>query len=741
MPNLTQVGISSGVPNSGTGTVSTLDALMADGGQATLGAKADAKSTATDTTAVSAISIWKQISASIQAAAASLAGTLTVATHGITAAASAIADGALVTLGAKTDAKSTATDGTSVSAMSVWKQISASLQTIQSTASLSFYGGFALGAPSNYGTSPGAVTVPGVNAFVTNTPNVAIADGANTTFGAKTDAKSTATDATSVSAMQVFKQISASVQALVTGTVLAAGSAIIGKVSAVDSAGNDATDTTNHAIKVNVVAGGAGGGAVTAVSGAFVSGAIADGGLVTLGAKTDAKSSATDSTSITAMQVFKQISASVQALVTGTVLAAGSAIIGKISAVDSAGTDATDTTNHAIRVNVVAGGAGGGAVTVADGANVTLGSKADAKSTATDATAITAMSVFKQISASIQAAAASLAGTLSVGTHAVTQSGTWTVQPGNTPNTTAWKVDGSAVTQPASIADGSLATLGAKTDAKSTATDATSITAMQVFKQISASVQALVTGTVLAAGTAIVGLFKITDGTNTMAVKAASTAPVATDPAAVVAISPNSWDTGSGTGGSKTQRVIIDSSQATANGQATMANSQPSVIASDQAALVTCSTSVTRPADTNAYTANDVWADSTSAPTSGGFTLTNAGGLSGGSGVISDIMFTSSAVPGTLLQGELHIFNQAATAVNDNAAWNLSDADALNRIAVVPFTLTADANNSFLHVQNLNIGFTCSGSANLRFLVKVKNAYTPASGEVLTVVAKCIRSN
>jgi hypothetical protein len=31
---------------------------------------------------------------------------------------------------------------------------------------------------------------------------------------------------------------------------------------------------------------------------------------------------------------------------------------------------------------------------------------------------------------------------------AVTQGGTWTVQPGNTANTTAWKVDGSAVTQP-----------------------------------------------------------------------------------------------------------------------------------------------------------------------------------------------------------------------------------------------------------------------------------------------------
>lgn len=50
----------------------------------------------------------------------------------------------------------------------------------------------------------------------------------------------------------------------------------------------------------------------------------------------------------------------------------------------------------------------------------------------------------------------------SIPSHAVTnagtfatqsaQSGTWTVQPGNTANTTAWKVDGSAVTQPVSIA-------------------------------------------------------------------------------------------------------------------------------------------------------------------------------------------------------------------------------------------------------------------------------------------------
>src|SRR6185503_4382853 len=41
-------------------------------------------------------------------------------------------------------------------------------------------------------------------------------------------------------------------------------------------------------------------------------------------------------------------------------------------------------------------------------------------------------------------------------------------------------------------------------------------------------------------GTNTIGAVKVTDGTNTQAVKAASTSPAATDPAAVVSISPNS---------------------------------------------------------------------------------------------------------------------------------------------------------------------------------------------------------
>lgn len=76
--------------------------------------------------------------------------------------------------------------------------------------------------------------------------------------------------------------------------------------------------------------------------------------------------------------------------------------------------------------------------------------------------------------------------TLTVASHAVTnagtfavqaaQSGVWTVQPGNTANTTAWKVDGSAVTQPVSAASLPLPT-GASTSALQT-TGNTSLTAI-----------------------------------------------------------------------------------------------------------------------------------------------------------------------------------------------------------------------------------------------------------------------
>jgi hypothetical protein len=156
---------------------------------------------------------------------------------------------------------------------------------------------------------------------------------------------------------------------------------------------------------------------------------------------------------------------------------------------------------------------------------------------------------------------------------------------------------------------------------------------------------------------------------------------------------------------------------------------------------VTCATDITRPSDTNAYAANDVWSDSTSAPTAGGFTLTGAARKSGGSGIITDAIITTSADAGTLLQGEIWVFDTAVTAVNDNAAFAVSDSEIKTYVCKIAFTLEDAGNNGAAHVAGLNYGFTTVGSANLRYLVKVKNAYTPASAEVLTVRLKIVQTD
>ena len=155
--------------------------------------------------------------------------------------------------------------------------------------------------------------------------------------------------------------------------------------------------------------------------------------------------------------------------------------------------------------------------------------------------------------------------------------------------------------------------------------------------------------------------------------------------------------------------------------------------------FVTCTTDVTRPADATAYSTNDALSNSTTAPTVGGFTFSNAARQSGGSGLITDAIITSSADPVVPAQGEIWLFDRAVTNINDNVAFSVSDAEIKTCVGKIAFTMEDAGANSFYHAANLGIGFTCSGSANLRFLVKIKNIYTPVSAEVLTVVLKIVQ--
>lgn len=115
----------------------------------------------------------------------------------------------------------------------------------------------------------------------------------------------------------------------------------------------------------------------------------------------------------------------------------------------------------------------------------------------------------------------------------------------------------------------------------------------------------------------------ISDGTtNLVAVKAASTAPAAADKALVVSISPNSVN---------------------ANGQATMANSAPVVLASNQASIPVNATGVDQYA-----THKEVAASQTAA-------------VLGATGAIGDYLAYVTVFPGTNTCGVVTILDAAAT--------------------------------------------------------------------------------
>jgi hypothetical protein len=152
----------------------------------------------------------------------------------------------------------------------------------------------------------------------------------------------------------------------------------------------------------------------------------------------------------------------------------------------------------------------------------------------------------------------------------------------------------------------------------------------------------------------------------------------------------------------------------------------------------TVSLTITRPADTNAYAANDSFSNSTSAPLTGGYQLLNMARAPGGSGTITDAIFTMSA--STALQGELWLFDQPVTTINDNSAFAISDAEAQTIVGVIPFNcVDTTSNNAISYVTNIGIGYTCiAPMTDLRCLVKIMNAPTPASAEVLSIRLKVV---
>jgi hypothetical protein len=346
----------------------------------------------------------------------------------------------------------------------------------------------------------------------------------------------------------------------------------------------------------------------------------------------------------------------------------------------------------------------------------------------------------------LKAITTAITGTLTVATHAVTQSGTWTVQPGNTANTTAWKVDGSAVTQPISAAALPLPS-GAATAAKQPALGTAGSASTDVI-----TVQGIASGTAQPVSDAGGSLTVDSPGLPTAlgSTTAAASMPVAlstdgtfaTLSGAVTETAPASDTASSGLNG-RLQRIAqrltsLIALLPTSLGQKTMANGLAVTVASDQTAIpisdnsgsITVDTpdtviTITPTLDTSAYAAGDLFFDTTA--------ITSAVTANGGVAILNSIHILDEDDQGPTLQFVFLDTNNSLGTIN--AAPSISDTNARKIIGTISnaigtwidigdcrimtitnigMVLKADAASSNLHVAAITSSVTTQTASGVR---------------------------
>ena len=141
--------------------------------------------------------------------------------------------------------------------------------------------------------------------------------------------------------------------------------------------------------------------------------------------------------------------------------------------------------------------------------------------------------------------------------------------------------------------------------------------------------------------------------------------------------------------------------------------------------------SFTRPSDTNAYAAQDVVSNSTSAPAVMHFA--NAARANGGSGIIMSARHLKSSVTVNGASYRLHLYRIAPTAINDNAQFTLLYANRTNRFGFIDFSHStggtgSDSSHALSTMQNLP--FVCDAELRSLFgILVVIGAPAQTSGE------------
>ena len=148
---------------------------------------------------------------------------------------------------------------------------------------------------------------------------------------------------------------------------------------------------------------------------------------------------------------------------------------------------------------------------------------------------------------------------------------------------------------------------------------------------------------------------------------------------------------------------------------------------------------ITRPANTTAYTAGDVIGTASSAT----MTLNNSSFGEFDCGIIQQAILSSSAYVATAPDVELWLFDTIVADIADNAAWAPTDAEMATLVGIIPFatanwkvgTATAGSGGNMCCVAvNQGVPFnTLKGKHSLFGVLVTRNAYVPVSGEVFTL--------
>lgn len=147
---------------------------------------------------------------------------------------------------------------------------------------------------------------------------------------------------------------------------------------------------------------------------------------------------------------------------------------------------------------------------------------------------------------------------------------------------------------------------------------------------------------------------------------------------------------------------------------------------------------ITRPADTTAYTAGDVVGTSPAA----NIEFTNILPTAGEHFYITDakIEVEKSAVPGGMDTFTLHLFDTAPTAIADNTAWTLLLADGGKYLGSIIFTVPVDLGTTLISFKNsLALKRKLAASSTSIYGQLVTDAgWTPAASDVVNITLETI---